>query len=90
MRYVPIVPVLILLLSSELARSMLWFPEAPNNLDDLDGLTNSNGVLYLRYNNGACADSLKQCNSRSSEHAGGHCKTGIHSFGSATSTDGVH
>ena len=42
------------------------------------------------YNNGACA-SPSPCNDECLRSGpGGHCKMGIHSYGSATSPDGVH
>ena len=34
--------------------SLLWFPPAPGNLGDLDGLSTSDGVFHMRYNDGAC------------------------------------
>ena len=80
-----------LLLLPQAARSLLWFNDAPNNLGDLDGLTTKGGVFYLRYNNGACSGGVgAAANAPCLKGAGGHCRMSIHSYGSATSPDGVH
>ena len=81
-----------LLLLAARGEALLWFADAPNNLGDFDGLTTKDGTFYLRYNNGACAGGVgaavnAPCRSKG---PGGHCPMGIHSYGSATSPDGVH
>eukprot|EP01043_Picozoa_sp_COSAG02_P050835 COSAG02_NODE_5275_length_4478_cov_2.390728_5_plen_570_part_00 len=80
--------VLLLLLASTID-ALLWFPDAPNNLGDLDGLIDADGMFYMRYNNGAC-DLGGAIDPRCTAGPGGHCDPGIKSFASATSTDGVH
>lgn len=72
------------------AMSMLWFPRAPNNLADLDGLTTSSGEFWLRYDNGACGPQDAAANGRCATGPDGHCGIGINSFGGAFSHDGVH
>ena len=92
-----VLPQVLLLLASTLdllqtprVHALLWFADAPNNLGDFDGLTTKDGTFYLRYNNGACA-SPNPCNDACEQSGpGGHCKMNIHSYGSATSPDGVH
>ena len=72
------------------ASAMLWFPRAPNNLADLDGLTTRSGEFWLRYDNGACGPADAAADGRCAAGPGGHCGVGIVSFGGAHSTDGVH
>jgi hypothetical protein len=72
------------------ASGMLWFPRAPNNLADLDGLTTSSGEFWLRYDNGACGPRDAAAGGRCAAGPGGHCAVGINSFGGASSLDGVH
>jgi hypothetical protein len=57
------------------ATGLLWFPDAPNNLGDLDGLVDANGTFYMRYNNGAC-DLGGAVDSRCAAGPGGHCDSG--------------
>ena len=65
--------------------SLLWFNDAPNNLGDFDGLTTKDGKFWLRYNNGACAGGKAAAANAPCLHgAGGHCRMGIHSYGSAS------
>jgi hypothetical protein len=82
---------LLLLLLAHPGRALLWFTDAPNNLGDLDGLTSPSGEFFLRYNNGACAGGVDAAaNGGCKAGPAGHCPGSIHSFGSATSPDGVH
>jgi hypothetical protein len=82
---------LLFLLLARPGRSLLWFNDAPNNLGDFDGLTSSSGEFFLRYNNGACAGGVDaEANSGCKAGPAGHCPMSIHSYGSATSPDGVH
>ena len=82
---------LLLLLLLPATGALLWFNDAPNNLGDFDGLTTKDGKFWLRYNNGACAGgATAAANAPCAKGAGGHCREGIKSYGSATSPDGVH
>eukprot|EP01043_Picozoa_sp_COSAG02_P010450 COSAG02_NODE_367_length_23739_cov_16.775127_8_plen_566_part_00 len=77
------------LLLATTADALLWFPDVPNNLGDLDGLVDVDGTFYMRYNNGACTLG-GTTDPRCATGPGGHCDPGITSFASATSVDGVH
>jgi beta-fructofuranosidase len=88
LRIVPLLLVEALLLPPP-AAGLLWFPDAPNNLGDLDGLVDTDGTFYMRYNNGAC-DLDGAVDPRCAAGPGGHCDPGISNFASATLKDGVH
>jgi hypothetical protein len=69
---------------------LLWYPDAPNSLFDLDGLVAPDGRFYLRYDNSAC-DKDGATDPRCAAGPGGHCDPGrISAFASATSANGVH
>eukprot|EP01046_Picozoa_sp_COSAG06_P057094 COSAG06_NODE_11017_length_1581_cov_1.383941_1_plen_306_part_10 len=92
MRARALLPPVLLLLAGRLpppVTGLLWFPDAPNNLGDLDGLVDADGTFYMRYNNGAC-DLGGAVDKRCAAGPGGHCDPGISNFASATSKDGVH
>ena len=80
---------LLLGLLAPAAVGLLWFPDAPNNLAGVDGVTAGDGSFHLRYDNSAC--NASDATGRCASGPGGHCTVAVgHSFGGASSSDGVH